>query len=83
MTLFSDILQKLAASITEKGAEKEQIAKIMSDVLTIPITADMVTYKNTKVYITASPTIKLALKLKESELLRLFSSHNISVSSIG
>ena len=83
MSLFNDILQKLSQSIAEKSDNKELIAKTLSEGLGISINPDMVSVAGKKIYIKSAPTIKLALKMKESELVRLLQEKGISIVSIG
>lgn len=82
MSLFNDILQKLSQSIVEKSDNKELIAKTISIGLGITISPDMVSVSGKKIYIKSAPTIKLAIKMKEPELVRLLQENRIDIIGI-
>lgn len=78
MSLFHSILTQLSHRIQKGSDRKTEIAKIISDILMVPISQDMLSIKETTLFIRISPTIKTAVKLKKQILQEQLQKYNIT-----
>jgi hypothetical protein len=69
MNLFGDILDELKNSLKKKASFKEDIADVISKELNIKINSDDLVFKNGKLFINSSPTLKASILLKKERLL--------------
>lgn len=81
-SVFQNILGDLQKKFLRESNRCADIATVISEVLHIPITAEQVKYKGKVATILVSPTIKMAIKVKEEELLKLLSQKDIEVIKI-
>lgn len=76
MTLFQSILGEISKKIGVQSQDQELIKNTISEVVgvSLPVTAIKISHQ--KIFITTSPTIKMAIKIKEKEILSLLSQKN-------
>lgn len=82
MSLFNTILAGIQDKIFKETHSKESIAHILEEVLHTHFTADQIKVKDSVLTVSAAPTIKMAIKLKEQILLQSLKSQDIIISSI-
>lgn len=70
MSLFHTILEDITKRLRSVEGNKDDIAKVVSTVLGIAISANQLQIKQNTLFISTSPTIKSAIRLKQTALLR-------------
>jgi hypothetical protein len=82
MSLFQSILSQLQDKFLKESDRCADIARIVSEILHIPIVPEQVIYKKGNITLQVSPTIKMAIRIKEEELKTLLRKESIEVFSI-
>ena len=83
MSLFQSVLFQLSKKLLGNEKEKELIAKIVTDVIKIPISPDVISIKEGKVFIQAPPTIRSAIRLHNNEIITVLKKQHITIFFIG
>jgi hypothetical protein len=82
MSLFNTILAGIQDKIFKENISKESIVHVLEEVLHTGFTTDQIKVKDSVLIISAAPTIKMAIKLKEQILLQALKSQDIFITSI-
>lgn len=78
MSLFQSILGDITKRLSGIEGNKEAIAQVVSTVVGIPITPNQLHIKNNTLFIVVSPTIKSAIRFKQTALLSALQRYNIT-----
>ncbi len=78
MSLFQTILGDIAKRLSGIEGHKEDIARLITSVIGISISANQLQIKNTTLFVLVSPTIKSAIRLKQTALLIELKPYNIT-----
>lgn len=78
MDLFQTTLAALSKKLHGASLYKKDIATTVSALLHVSISEDAISIKNKKIYIHVSPTIKTALLLKKSAILKELEKYDIT-----
>lgn len=70
MSLFHTILEDITKRLRSVEGNKDDIANVVSTILGVPISANQLQIKQNTLFISTSPTIKSAIRLKQTALLR-------------
>lgn len=82
MSLFTTVLESISKKISAQSDTQKGVQSVLEQVLVVPVTLDTISIRDKKVFITATPTVKLAIKLKEKKILSLLKDRHILVDSI-
>ena len=78
MSLFHNILDQLSKKLKNSESYKDDIAKEISNIIKINITADQITIKTDKIFLSVSPTIKTVISLKKDVILEVLKKYRIT-----
>ena len=70
MSLFHTILEDITKQLRSVEGNKDDIANVVSTILGVPVSANQLQIKQNTLFISTSPTIKSAIRLKQTALLR-------------
>lgn len=70
MSLFHTILEDITKRLRSVEGNKDDIANVVSTILGVPVSANQLQIKQNTLFISTSPTIKSAIRLKQTALLR-------------
>lgn len=81
-SVFQNILADLQKKFLKESNRCAEIAQIVSEAIHVQITAEQIKYKGKVVTIMVSPTMKMAIRVKEEELKKLLIQKDIEVVKI-
>lgn len=82
MSLFQSVLQKITKSLESNEYDRKISAEVISSYIKSQISIDQIKIREKKLFISAHPTIKLIIKVKEKELIQALQSKNIPILTI-
>jgi len=82
MDLFQSILANIKKNLDRETGKTEAIAKIVSSVLGMTVTPDMVVRKGKDITLKLAPTARMKLTLKRQAVLLALKEEHIDVVSI-
>lgn len=82
MSLFKNTLQKISNSLDSHSYNYQLISTLLTKILGVKILPTNIIIRDKKIIIQSSPTIKMAIKLKEKELISILKKQNIDVNFI-
>lgn len=83
MSLFNSILHGLKQKIDAQSAYKDTVVTVIKSVTNITLTPEnVVSLKEGVLTLHVSPTMKMALRLKQDHLVKAFTEHKLLVKSI-
>jgi hypothetical protein len=82
MSLFNTILAGIQDKIFKENVSKESIAYVLEEILHTHFTTDQIKVKDSVLTVSAAPTVKMAIKLKEQILLQTLKSQDIFITAI-
>lgn len=82
MSLFHSILSQIQEKILKETSANEIAASIISTTLGTHIAKEQVSVKGTTIRITTTPTIKMAIMMKQKTLLAALQQEGFSITTI-
>jgi hypothetical protein len=82
MSLFKNILHTLSKKLDLENTKTDTVATIVQDCLKTPITSSQVKIQKGTLFLSVSPTIKMAVSLKKQALLACFKEKGIEIHTI-
>jgi hypothetical protein len=82
VSLFHSILSQIQQKISSRHADMDMVASTISSVLGVVVMADQISLRNKVLTITAQPTVKLAVRLKQQALIAALTTKGVPVSVI-
>jgi hypothetical protein len=79
MSLFQTILGDITKKLSRIEGGKDEIARIVTTIVGVSISANQLHIKNGTLFISVSPTVKSAIRFKQTALLSELKSYNIKI----
>ena len=82
MNIFQDILSKVQERLTVSTHQKEIVQRIIFEHIGVTISLDAISYKDGVITLRVVPTIKMAIRLKQSSIIDLLTKEGIKTHTI-
>ncbi len=79
MDQFQAALSAITKKIQDASVFKEEISRILSEILIVPIQEDAIKVKNNSIFVQVSPTVKTALTLKKKAILKRLEHYKVYI----
>ena len=78
MSLFQSILEDISKHLRSVEGNKDDIARVISTIVGVVISPNQLQIKQNTLFISTSPTIKSAIRLKQTALLKELKQYKIT-----
>ena len=82
MSLFQSVLVKITKKFSEEELQSEAVQKVVESILGMTLPPQSVRCIGAKLVVTANPTIKMAIRFKQEELLSALKKNNYNITIV-